>query len=229
MANYLVVGGSSGIGAACVKKLSESGHQVWATWYKNAPVPSEQVQYVQWDVRNTEAPAFLPPILDGVIYCPGSIQLKPFHRIAPNDFHVEFDLHVTGLVRILQAAYPALKKSDHAAVVAFSTVAVQHGFTMHTLVSAAKGALEGMVRALAAEWAPAIRVNAIAPGLTDTPLAAALLNTEEKRQANAQRYPLKRIGTAEDMAAAAVYLLSPASAWMTGEILHIDGGMSAIR
>lgn len=229
MANYLVVGGSSGIGAACVKKLLESGHQVWATWYKHAPEPAADVQYTQWDARSAEAPAFLPESLDGVIYCPGSIQLKPFHRIAPDDFHVEFNLHVTGLVKILQAAYPALKKSDRAAVVAFSTVAVQHGFTMHTLVSSAKGALEGLVRALAAEWAPAIRVNAIAPGLTDTPLAAGLLSTDEKRQANAQRYPLKRIGTAEDMAAAAVFLLSPESAWITGEILHIDGGMSAIR
>ena len=229
MANYVVIGGSSGIGAACVQQLLNSGHQVWATWNAHAPNADTKAQFTQWNVRSPEMPAFLPDQLDGVIYCPGSIQLKPFHRLTPDDFLAEYNLHVTGLVKTLQAAYPALRKSERAAVVAFSTVAVQHGFPMHSLVSSAKGAVEGLIRALAAEWAPQIRVNAIAPGLTDTPLSANLLGTEEKRQAHAQRYPLKRVGTVEDIAAAAVFLLSPESSWMTGEILHIDGGMSAIR
>ena len=124
---------------------------------------------------------------------------------------------------------PRLKKSGNASIVLFSTVAVQSGLPFHTQVAASKGALEGLTKALAAELAPTIRVNCIAPSLTDTPLAASLLNTEQKKEAIALRHPLKRIGTAGDIANMASFLLSPKASWITGQILHVDGGMSSLK
>jgi NAD(P)-dependent dehydrogenase (short-subunit alcohol dehydrogenase family) len=114
-------------------------------------------------------------------------------------------------------------------MVLFSTVAVQNGFNFHSQVSASKGAIEGLTRALAAELAPGIRVNAIAPSLTDTPLASSLLNTDAKKESNAERHPLKRIGNPEDIAHMAHLLLSDRSAWVSGQVLHVDGGISTLR
>ena len=124
---------------------------------------------------------------------------------------------------------PRLKKSENASIVLFSTVAVQTGLPFHTQVSASKGAIEGLARSLAAEYAPAIRVNCIAPSLTDTPLAASLLNTDQKKEVNALRHPLKRIGTTADIANMAAFLLSEKAGWITGQILHVDGGMSSLK
>jgi NAD(P)-dependent dehydrogenase (short-subunit alcohol dehydrogenase family) len=163
------------------------------------------------------------------VYCPGSINLRPFERIKPADFEADFKLQVTGAIKVLQLVLPRLKKSANASIVLFSTVAVQSGLPFHTQVSISKGAIEGLTRALAAEYAPKIRVNCIAPSLTDTPLAASLLNTDQKKEANALRHPLKRVGTTEDIANMAAFLLSDKSSWITGQILHVDGGMSAIK
>jgi NAD(P)-dependent dehydrogenase (short-subunit alcohol dehydrogenase family) len=124
---------------------------------------------------------------------------------------------------------PRLKISENASIVLFSTVAVQTGLPFHTQVAASKGALEGLTKALAAEYAPKIRVNCIAPSLTDTPLAASLLNNEQKKEANTLRHPLKRIGTTEDIANMAAFLLSKKASWITGQILHVDGGMSSLK
>jgi len=124
---------------------------------------------------------------------------------------------------------PRLKKSENASIVLFSTVAVQTGFNFHSQVAVSKGAIEGLSRSLAAEFAPKIRVNAIAPSLTDTGLASKLLSSEEKKQANAERHPLKKIGTPKDIAEMAVFLLSEKANWITGQILHVDGGMSSIK
>jgi NAD(P)-dependent dehydrogenase (short-subunit alcohol dehydrogenase family) len=124
---------------------------------------------------------------------------------------------------------PKLKLSENAAILLFSTVAVQIGLPYHTQVASSKGAIEGLTKSLAAEYAPKIRVNCIAPSLTDTPLAAGLLSNEQKREANAQRHPLKRVGTAEDMANLAEFLLSEKSSWITGQIMHVDGGISTLK
>jgi NAD(P)-dependent dehydrogenase (short-subunit alcohol dehydrogenase family) len=121
---------------------------------------------------------------------------------------------------------PRLKQAANASIVLFSTVAVPSGLPFHTQVAASKGAIEGLTRALAAEYAPKVRVNCIAPSLTNTPLAASLLNSEQKLEANAQRHPMKRIGTPEDIANMAAFLLSGKSGWITGQIMHVDGGMS---
>jgi NAD(P)-dependent dehydrogenase (short-subunit alcohol dehydrogenase family) len=172
----------------------------------------------------------LPEVIDGVVYCPGTINLKPFHRITITEFKQEMDVNFFGAVRLLQACLKGLKKSANPAVVLYSTVAVQTGMGFHAGIASAKGAIEGLTRSLAAEWAPSkIRVNAIAPSLTETPLAAALLSSPERKEASDKRHPLGRVGTPEDIAEATSFLLSPKSSWMTGQIIHVDGGMAHLK
>ncbi len=231
MKTYLIIGASSGIGLQLATTLAAEGNKVIGT-FNTHPIDSTSanISYHSLNVMDAEFNlSFLPETLDGVIYCPGSINLKPFGRIKAEDFTNDFNLQVGGLIKILQATFPALKKSEHASIVVFSTVAVQVGMPFHTQVSASKGAIEGLTKALAAEWAPSIRVNCIAPSLTETPLAAQLLNTDEKKAAIALRHPLKKIGTAADIANMAAFLLSEKAGWITGQVLHVDGGMSTVK
>ena len=230
MKTYIIIGASSGIGLQLAKTLAEKGDTVIGTYNSHPLENSQNITYHPLNVTAAELDlSFFPEVIDGIIYCPGSINLKPFGRIKAEDFLSDFNLQVGGLIKVLQYAFPALKKSEHAAVVVFSTVAVQLGLPFHSQVSASKGAIEGLTKALSAEWAPSIRVNCIAPSLTDTPLAATLLNTDEKKTANALRHPLKKIGTASDIANMAAFLLSENAAWITGQIIHVDGGMSTIK
>ena len=231
MANYLIIGASSGIGKALALRLAENGHHVFGTYHKNEiPSPHPLVQYHHLNVLDENFSLdFLPETLSGVVYCPGSINLRPFERIKPDDFAGDYKLQVVGAVKTIQAVASKLKKGESASIVLFSTVAVQTGLPFHSQVSASKGALEGLTKALAAEYAPKIRVNCIAPSLTDTPLAAFLLNSDQKKEANAQRHPLKRVGTTEDIANMAEFLLSGKSSWISGQILHVDGGMSTLK
>ncbi|MEM9929867.1 MAG: SDR family oxidoreductase [Bacteroidota bacterium] len=229
MANYLIIGGSSGIGRALVDLLLQDGHSisVWAREQRDLPT---SVHFTSYDVVGEVDPPkeTLPAELSGVVYCPGSINLKSFRSLKAPAFREAFELNVVGAVRCLQAAERPLKKSGNGAVVFFSTVAVQRGMPFHAGVAAAKGALEGLTRSLAAEYAPAIRVNAIAPSLTDTPLAGKLLATEDKRQASADRHPLKRVAAANEVAAMAAFLLGEQAAFITGQVMGMDGGLSAI-
>jgi len=231
MSNILIIGASSGIGKELANKLSASGYNVWGTYNtKEINENKENLKYLKLDVLedklNLEE---LPEIIDGFVYCPGSINLKPFNRIKPDEFIKDFELQVVGAINVLQSILPRIQKSTNGSIVFFSTVAVKIGLPFHTIVSSSKGAIEGFTRSLAAELAPKIRVNCIAPSLTDTPLAASLLNTEQKREANAQKHPLKRIGTTKDIASMAEFLLSADSSWITGQVFHVDGGMSSIK
>lgn len=231
MADYLIIGGSSGIGLSLANLLAGEGHRIYAT-YNAHPVQATNslITYHPLNVLDESLVLdFLPDIIDGIVYCPGSINLRPFERIRPADFISDYHLNVGGAVKIIQAALPRLKKATNASITLFSTVAVQNGLPFHSQVSASKGAIEGLTKALAAELAPGIRVNCIAPSLTDTPLAAGLLNTDQKREANALRHPLKKIGTAEDIANIAAFLISEKAGWITGQIMHVDGGMSTIK
>lgn len=222
--NIVIIGGNSGIGFATAKILKEQGANLFL--YSRSGDGTNILDIS----KDFELMTELPEIIDGVVYCPGTINLKPFHRLSIADFQSELEINFLGAVRVLQACFKGLKKSGHGSVVLYSTVAVQMGMGFHAGISSAKGAVEGLTRSLAAEWAPAqIRVNAIAPSLTDTPLAANLLSTEEKKDASSKRHPLGRIGTPTDIASSTVFLLSSQSAWMTGQILHLDGGMSTIK
>ena len=230
MGNFLVIGASSGIGKAIATQLASEGHQVFATFYKNSIEADQNIHAHFLNVLDEQVDfSFLPESLDGLVYCPGSINLKPFARISVSDFAQDFNLQVGGAIKSIQAALPALKNAGKSSIILFSTVAVQLGLNFHTQVAASKGAIEGLTKALSAELAPTIRVNCIAPSLTDTPLAAALLNTEQKVEANALRHPLKRVGHASDIASMACFLLSEKASWITGQIMHVDGGMSSIK
>ncbi|MBK6979140.1 MAG: SDR family oxidoreductase [Cytophagaceae bacterium] len=227
--NYLIIGGSSGIGKATSEILSSGNHQVFASYFKKNPEVSG-VKYFYLNVLDTDYDwASLPEIVHGLVYCPGSINLKPFSRISPEDFINDYNFQVLGFIKIFKAILPRLKMATQSSVVVFSTVAVQQGFPFHSLVSSSKGAIEGLVKALAAEFAPQIRINAIAPSLTNTPLAGNILNTPEKIQANDARHPMKRIGQPTDIAEMVAFLLSDKSSWITGQIFHVDGGISSIK
>jgi len=231
MQHYLIIGASSGIGQTLAQQLADTGKNVIATFHKNEPVSENpNIQFHHLNVlEDIPSLDFLPDELAGFVYCPGSINLRPFERIKPADFESDYTLQVVGAIKLLQAVLPRLKKSVNASIIFFSTLAVGTGLPFHTQVAASKGALEGLTRALAAEYAPNIRVNCIAPSLTDTPLAAFLLNSEQKKEVNAMRHPLKRVGTPEDIASMAAFLLSEKASWITGQILHVDGGMSSIK
>ena len=230
--NIFIVGGSSGIGLELVKVLSEDHHEIYvgsrtADTLDGIPGVHHLTMDVTAETLDLET---LPKTLQGLVYCPGTIVLKPFQRLTIDDFKEAFNINLLGAVKVIQGCIKQLKKSPSgASIVLFSTVAVNTGMPFHASVASAKAAVEGLTRSLAAEFAPRIRVNAIAPSLTDTPLAQNLLSSEEKRKASADRHPLKRIGTPQEIARSAAHLLSDASAWISGQILPIDGGMSSLR
>lgn len=227
--NFVVIGAGSGIGRALAQMMAASGHQVFGTYRQSqSSIPGVELHHLDLNDESLDL-SFVPHEVHGLAYAPGKIDLKPFGRLSEEDFIADYKLQVGGAIRVVQALLPNLKAAGSSSVVFFSTVAVQQGFNFHSLVSSSKGALEGLSRALAAEFAPSIRFNCVAPSLTDTPLAGKLLNTEQKKEANAQRHPLKRIGTAEDIAEAANFLLNETSSWMTGQVLPVDGGMSSLR
>ena len=230
MKNYIVIGGSTGVGMELVKLLEQEGAKVFATYNTNFVPDRKNVKYLKYNVLNDnlEIENF-PEEIHGLAYCPGSINLKPFHRFSEEDFVEDFKFQVMGATKVIKQLLPKVKKSDHSSILLFSTIAVQSGFSFHSQVSISKGAIEGLTRALAAELAPKIRVNAIAPSLTDTPLALKLLNTSEKVQFQSEKNPLKKIGAAKDIAEAALFLLTQKSSWVTGQIFHVDGGHSTIK
>ena len=226
--NILIIGASSGIGAALANQLNDGTNQLYLASRSKGSVSGSNVHYQEIDVME-DFELDLPEQLDGLVYCPGTINLKPFHRLKEEDFLLDFKVNHLGAVKVIQQALKALKKSEGASIVLFSTVAVQTGLTFHSSVASAKGAIEGLGKALAAEFAPTIRVNVVAPSLTDTPLAERLLSSDDKKKANADRHPLKSIGTAEDMANTARFLLGDDSRWITGQVISVDGGMGSLR
>lgn len=230
---YVIAGGSHGIGLELVRMLSETAERIDVWSRTGDALPSAAgVRHLPCDFSDPSGPLPEPPEeVCGAVYCPGSITLRAFRSLEPDDFRRDLELNLLGAVRFLKACQPRLRgpEGGTASVVLFSTVAVGQGMPMHASIAAAKGAIEGLTRSLAAEWAPKIRVNAIAPALTDTPLAARLLSSPEKRESLAARYPLRRIGEPADVAALARMLLSAESGWVTGQVFGVDGGLSTLR
>ena len=225
--SILLIGGSSGIGLATAKLLTES-HEVYIASRSSDSLTGLDIHHLPFDVTTDDLSTLdLPAELSGLVYCPGSINLRPFKGLKPEAFEADFQINVMGFVKSLQAVLPNL--TTNSSVVLYSTVAVKVGMPFHASVAASKGALEGLGKSLAAELAPKTRVNVIAPSITNTPLADRFLNNEAKMEKSAQRHPLKRVGEASDIAAMTRFLLSDDSSWMTGQILGLDGGMSTLN
>lgn len=227
MQRVLIIGASSGIGLTIAKDLIENGHEVISISRTKPTI--DGITFFEYDVLSDELLPGIDGKIDSLIYCPGSINLKPFRTLKKQDFLSDFNLNVYGAIKIIQHYQANLLQSDNASIVLFSTVAVNNGMPFHSSISVSKGAIEGLTKSLAAEFAPKIRVNCITPSLTNTPLAEKLLNTPEKIEAGNQRHPLKRVGHSEDIANAAAFLISEKSGWITGQIIHVDGGMSTIK
>lgn len=219
---FVIAGGGSGIGAALGGILTSEGHDIVS--FHRSGDPAVDV--------TTESPAFpeVDGALDGLAYLPGTITLKPFANLDPDEFRRDWEVNLMGAVTTLRHYLPRLQESEQASVVFFSTVAVGTGMPFHASIASAKGAVEGLTRALAAELAPTIRVNAIAPSITDTPLASRLLRSDKQRAAAEQRHPLRRVGDPEDVATLARHLLvGEGTSWMTGQVLALDGGLGELR
>lgn len=230
MKTYIVVGGTSGIGLEVTKLLSENNRVLVLSRTNRNLDGLNNVEFHPADV--TKSMEELPQInmtIDGLVYCPGTINLKPLKSLKLEDFQNDFEVNVLGAVKVINKYYNGLKSAEKSAILLFSTVAVQIGMQYHASIATAKGAVEGLTRTLAAEFAPNIRVNCIAPSITNTPLAEKLLNNEAKLKASEDRHPLKQIGDSKTIAELVTFLLSERSGFITGQIFKVDGGISSIK
>ena len=228
MKNILLIGGSYGIGLAIAEEL-QYDNKIYIASRTNENISDLHITHIPFDATtDTLDVTKLPEVIDGLVYCPGSINLRPFKNLKIDAFESDLQVNFLSLVKVIQTVLPNLTASNQSSIVLFSTVAVKMGMPFHTSVSASKGAIEGFAKALAAEYAPKIRVNVIAPSLTDTPLANKFLNSDEKKEKSAARNPMKKVGTSKDIAQMATFLLSENSNWISGQIFHVDGGMSTL-
>lgn len=229
MKNYLVIGGSSGIGKE-ISELLSNENIVFSTSRNEINESNENIRHIKYDVLEDELdPGLLPDQIDGFVYCPGTINLRPFRSLKLETFRSDLELNLIGAIKTLQIILTRLQQSPSSSIIFYSTVAVKTGMPFHSSVSSSKSALEGLTKSLAAEFAPKIRVNCIAPSIVNTPLANKFLNTEDKIEKAAARHPLNKIGTAKEIAQLTQYLLDDKSKWITGQIINIDGGISSIK
>lgn len=241
MARVLIYGGTGGIGSATARALRARGHALHlvARDENRLAALADELGETTTSAGDVTDPALFPratqaagEALAGLVYAVGTINLKPLARFAPNEVLDDFRINALGALLAVQAAAPALKRGGGeagAGVVLFSTVAVAQGFAAHASVAMAKGAVEGLARTLAAELAPQVRVNAVAPSLTRTPLAAALTANEAVAKGIAGLHALQRLGTPEDVGALAAFLVSGEAGWITGQTVGVDGGRARLR
>lgn len=226
--NILLIGGSHGIGNAIVQ-LMHSDNQLFVASREHENLPAN-VTHIKFDALTDQLDtSALPDSLDGFVYCPGSINLKPFKMLKQEHFEEDMNINFFSMLKVTRTVLPFLTKEGTSSMVYFSTVAVGTGMPFHTSVAAAKGAIEGFAKALAAEYAPTVRVNVIAPSLVDTPLAGRLLNNDIKKEKMGDMHPLKRVGTPEDIASVAAFLLNQNAGWITGQVIGVDGGKSTLN
>lgn len=225
--NILLIGGSYGIGSEIAEQLVEANTVYVASRTKEG-LSGLEVTHIPFDaVSDDMSPLSLPKEIHGFVFCPGSINLRPLKMLDGNAFRQDMEINFFSLVKTVKAILP--KMAEKSSMVFFSTVATGMGMPFHTSIAAAKGAIEGFAKSLAAEYAPKIRVNTIAPSLVDTPLAGKLLNNHKKRELIAKSHPMKRVGTLKDIANMAVFLLDRENSWITGQVIGIDGGISSLN
>ena len=223
-----MIGGSYGIGLPLVKILNKE-FNVHVACRTNDQLQSENVNFIKFDALNDEFDnSLIPDEIHGFVYLPGSINLRPFKGLSVEAFKQDLEINLISLIKVLKTVMPKLVAADNSSIVLMSTVAVQRGMPFHSSVSASKGAIEGLTKSLAAEYAPKIRVNAVAPSIVDTPLANRFLNNDLKIEKSAQKHPMKRVGKSTDIAEIINFLLSEKSSWMTGQIIGVDGGTSTL-
>ena len=228
MKNILLIGGSTGIGYELSQKLKEDNN-IFISTRNQEKFNHPNIKTNELDLDKEFETDWLPDHLDGFVYLPGTINLRPFKGLKPTVFLEDFNINVMGCVTILQKVLPKIQAAENPSIVMFSTVAVKIGMPFHSSVSSSKGAIEGLTRSLAAEFAPKIRVNAIAPSILDTPLAEKFLNSETKLENSRNRHPMKEIGSPKDISEVVKFLLEDNSKWMTGQIIPFDGGMSSVK
>lgn len=228
MKNILLIGGSTGIGYELSQKLKKDNNLFIST-RDQGKFNDPNIKTHELDLDKEFETDWLPDHLDGFVYLPGTINLRPFKGLKPSVFLDDFNINVMGCVKILQKVLTKIQAAENPSIVMFSTVAVKIGMPFHSSVSSSKGAIEGLTRSLAAEFAPKIRVNSIAPSILDTPLAEKFLNSETKLENSRNRHPLKEIGSPKDISEIVKFLLEDNSKWMTGQIIPFDGGMSSVK
>ena len=226
MKKIIIIGGSKGIGSAIIDSLI-TNHKIINLSRTSPEFEHENLSHFNCDVLKDE----LPPIesADGLIYCPGSINLKPFNRLSLDDFRADFEINVIGAIKAIQTYTKTLSQSESASIVLFSTVATKLGMPFHASVATSKSAVEGLTKSIAADLATKIRVNAIAPTITDTDLAAKFLRNERMVESTIQRHQLKKYLKPTEVAAMAKYILSDLSKSISGQVFNMDCGIVSLK
>lgn len=226
MKSVIIIGGSKGIGNAILNTLIES-HKIINISRTEPKQKHSNLSHYPCDVLNDE----LPDIenADALVYCPGSINLKPFGRLSLDEFKKDFEINVLGAVKVIQKYLPTLRNGNNPSMVLFSSVAAKMGMPFHASIGAAKAGLEGLTKSLAAEFAPNIRVNAIAPTVTDTELASKILRNEQMVENMKERHPLKKFLNANEVAEMAVFLLSEKASSISGQVFQMDCGIVTLK
>jgi len=226
--NIVIAGASSTIAKSIIQKLAHQDVNLYCLSRTDDILNKNKIHFAQTDVLKDELPtAFLPEEIHGAVYMPGTINLKPFKRFRSSHLEADWAVNVGGATRFFQWVLP--KMVNNSAALMFSSVAVQTGMPFHASVSMVKGAVEGLTRALAAEYAPRIRFNALALSLTNTKMAERFINSDDKLERSRARHPLNQIGDPDDIADLAAFLLSERSRFITGQVIPVDGGLSNLR
>ena len=227
MKNILLIGGSHGVGREIASQLS-STNNVYVASRTAKELSDLNVNHIPFDVMLDDLEdKNIPDEIHGFVFCPGSINLKPFKMLDIQDFEEDMEINFFSLVKVAKTIIGNM--AEGSSMVFFSTIAVGSGMAYHTSISAAKAAIEGFAKALAAEYAPKLRVNVIAPSLVDTSLASRLLSNDKKKEQMSERHPLKRVGNVKDIANMAIFLLNSENSWITGQVIGVDGGMSTLN
>ncbi len=227
MKNIVIIGGSKGIGFEILKQQLANNNKVF-TISRNAPaIESPNLKHFELNVLQENLPEI--ENIDTLIYCPGSINLKPISSLSIDDFRNDFEINVIGAVKTIQKYLPVLKKGVNPSIVLFSTVAVKLGMPFHASIATAKGGVEGLVKSLGAELASVVRVNAIAPTITETSLAAGILRNDRMKENMAERHPMKNYLKPEEVANMANFLISEQAKSISGQIFEMDYGIVTFK